>query len=70
MRNKLSDEIIKCYRYADDCARRARSERDADLRQDFLDLERGWLFLASSYKSTARISALSTELSRRKNSDW
>ncbi len=70
MRNKLNDEIIKCYRHADDCARRARRESDADLRQDFLDMERGWLFLAHSYKSTARISALSTELGRRKDRNW
>jgi hypothetical protein len=35
------------YRHAEDCARQAASQSDARYRQDFLELERQWLSLAS-----------------------
>jgi hypothetical protein len=43
------DEDLKayCYRHAEECARRAASQSDARHRQDFLELERRWLTLAT-----------------------
>jgi hypothetical protein len=37
-----------CYRHAEECARRAASQSNARLRQDYLELERRWLSLAHS----------------------
>jgi hypothetical protein len=60
MLNNLSSEIAECYRHAEDCARRAQSERDPGLRQDFLDMERRWLALARSYELTERATSSQT----------
>jgi hypothetical protein len=51
----LSEDIRECYQLAKDCAVRAKAEVDPQLRQDFLDMERRWLFLARSYEFTRRI---------------
>jgi hypothetical protein len=51
----LSEDIRECYQLAKECARRAKAEADPRLRQDFLDMERRWLFLARSYEFTRRI---------------
>ena len=53
--DRLSADIRECYQLAADCARRAKAEADPQLRQDFLDMERRWLFLARSYEFTRRI---------------
>jgi hypothetical protein len=53
--DRLREDIRECYQLADDCARRAEAEADPQLRQDFLDMERRWLFLARSYEFTRRI---------------
>jgi hypothetical protein len=57
MLNKLSNDIAECYRHADECAQKAKSERDARLRQDFFDAERRWLSLARSYEITEELTA-------------
>jgi len=46
MLNNLSEQIRDCYRHAQDCARKASEETDPNLKQDFLELEESWLFLA------------------------
>ena len=51
--DRLREDIRECYQLADDCARRA--EADPQLRQDFLDMERRWLFLARSCEFNRRI---------------
>jgi hypothetical protein len=51
----LSEDIRECYQFARDCALRAKAEADPKLRQDLLDMERRWLFLARSYEFTRRI---------------
>ncbi len=51
----ISEHIRDCYRHAEDCARRAETERDPELRKDFLDLERRWLLLARSYEFAERL---------------
>ena len=61
MLNNLSEQIRECLRHAEDCGRRAAAQTDLQLRQDFLDMERRWLFWARSYEFTARL----TDFTRR-----
>jgi hypothetical protein len=62
--NNLSKEIRECYRHAEDCALKATAHNDAQLKQDFLDLEQRWLFLARSYEFSERLTDLSDETKR------
>ena len=64
MLKNLSEEIRECYRHAEDCARKATTQLDPKLKQDFLDLERRWLFLARSYEFTQRLIECSDETTR------
>jgi hypothetical protein len=63
--NGLSKEIRECYRHAEDCALKATAHNDVQLKQDFLDLEQRWLFLARSYEFSERLTDLSDETKRR-----
>lgn len=63
--NNLNKEIRECYRHAQDCALKATAHIDAHLKQDFLDLEQRWLFLARSYEFSERLTDLSDEIKRR-----
>jgi hypothetical protein len=65
MLNNLSVEIRECYRHAHDCARQAAAQTDPQLKQDFLDTEQRWLFLARSYEFTDQLSDFSDETKRR-----
>ena len=62
--NGLSKEIRECYRHAENCALNATAHNDAQLKQDFLDLEQRWLFLARSYEFSERLTDLSDEAKR------
>ena len=57
--NNLSDEIRECYRHAEDCALKAIAQTDLQLRQDFLNLEQRWPFLARSYEFSKLLTNLS-----------
>jgi hypothetical protein len=63
--NNLSKEIRECYRHAQDCALKATAHIDVQLKQDFLDLERRWLFMARSYEFSERLTDLSDEIKPR-----
>jgi hypothetical protein len=65
MLNNLSVEIRECYRHAHDCARQAAFQTDPQLKQDFLDAEGRWLFLARSYEFTEQLGDFSGEAKRR-----
>ena len=52
MLDNLSKQIRECLRHAEYCAREAKTTSNADLRDDYLILERRWLFLARSYELT------------------
>src|SRR6516162_696460 len=67
MLNNLSEQIRDCYRHAQDCARKAAEHADPNLKQDFLELEESWLFLARSFKFNERIGDSSDEFLER---DW
>jgi hypothetical protein len=64
MLNNLSEQIRECLQHAEDCARKAAAQTDPKLKEDFLDMERRWLFLARSYEFTERISDFSAETKR------
>jgi hypothetical protein len=55
MLNNLSEQIRECLRHAEDCAQKATAHTDPQTKQDFLDLEQHWLFLARSYGFTERL---------------
>ncbi len=65
MLSKLREDIAECYQHAEECALRAKGEPDARLRQDFIDMERRWLFLACSYEFTERLTLFTNELGSR-----
>jgi hypothetical protein len=62
--NNLSKEIRECYRHAEGCALKATAHNDEQLKQDFLDLEQRWLFLARSYEFSERLTDLTDETKR------
>jgi hypothetical protein len=51
----LSEQIRECLQHAENCARQAATEPDPKLKDDFLTLQRRWLFLARSYEFTDRL---------------
>lgn len=51
---KLSGEIAECYQHAEGCAQ-AEIEPDPGLRQDFLDMEKRWLFPVRNYELTEQL---------------
>jgi hypothetical protein len=48
MLNKLPEQIRDCLQHAEYCAREAETASSAELRDDYLILERRWLSLAQS----------------------
>ena len=67
MLDKVKDEIAECHRHAADCRDKAEQATDPDMKGDLLALERSWLFLASSYELSERLSDFTDEADRRKN---
>jgi hypothetical protein len=55
MLKAIKREIEECYELARGCAEKAKAEADPQRRQEFLDMERRWLFLAHSYEFTERL---------------
>ena len=64
MLKSLSEEIRECYRHAENCARKAAAQADPKIKDDFLQLEQRWLFLARSYELTERLTDFSDEAKR------
>ena len=64
MLRNLGEEIRECLQHAEDCARKASAQTCPQLKQDFLDLEVRWLFLARSYEFTERLTDFSGETKR------
>ena len=70
MLNNLSEQISDCYRHAQDCARKAAEQTDPNLKEDFLELEDSWLFLARSLKFNERLGDSSDVMNRRKSYEF
>jgi hypothetical protein len=66
MLDKVNDEIAECHRHAAECREKAEQATDPDMKRDLLALERSWLFLASSYELSGRLSDFTDEAERRK----
>ena len=64
MLNNLSEQIRECLQHAENCARKAAAQTDSKIREDFLELEQRWLFLARSYELTERLGDFSDEAKR------
>jgi hypothetical protein len=64
--NKIKDEIAECHRHAAECREKAEQATDPDMKRDLVALERSWLFLASSYELSERLSDFTDEAERRK----
>ena len=45
-----SEQVRECLRHADDCAKRAKREPNADLRSELLETENYWLKQACMYQ--------------------
>ncbi len=61
MLSNLSEQIRECLQHAEDCARQAAAQTCPQLKEDFLNMERRWLFLARSYEFTERLANFSAE---------
>ena len=59
------EQIRVCLQHTEDRARQAAAQTCPKLKEDFLDMERRWLFLARSYELTERITDFSAETNRR-----
>ena len=55
MLNNLSEQIRDCFQHAKDCARSAAAQTHPGLRDDFLRLEKRWLYLARSMEFAERL---------------
>src|SRR4051794_6310921 len=64
MLNKVKQDIADCHRHAAECREKAEQTSDADMKRDLMALERSWLFLASSYELSERLSDFSDETER------
>ena len=65
MLQNLSEEIAECYHRAAEARERAVHAHDPAIKQDFLDMERRWMFLAHSYEVTRRFSDFTNEVKLR-----
>jgi hypothetical protein len=65
MLNNLGQQIRECLQHTEDCARQAAAQTCPKLKEDFLDMERRWMFLARSYEFTERLTDFSAETNRR-----
>ena len=64
MLSNLSEQIRECLQHAENCARKAATQTDSKIREDFLELEQRWLFLARSYEFAERLGDFSDEAKR------
>ena len=64
MLNNLTEQIRECLQHAEHCARQAAAQTNSKLKEDFLEMEQRWLFLARSYEFTERLDDFSDEAKR------
>ena len=57
------EQVRECLQHAEHCARQAAAQTNCKLKEDFLEMERRWLFLARSYEFTERLGDFSEEQS-------
>ncbi len=65
MLNKLSEQIRACLEHADHCACEAAAQpHGSPLKQDYLNLEKGWRSLAQSYQLSEQLTDYTKESRR------
>jgi hypothetical protein len=60
----LTSDIAECYRQAAECRRFADEAQDPAVRNDFRDMQRRWLALATGYEFSRRLSVFTRAISR------
>ncbi len=60
----ITDDITECYGHAAECNRRAEKAQNHAVRDDFLNMERRWLWLARNHEFAQRLSEFGQEASR------
>ena len=56
----ISVQVRECRQYAEHCAQSAQKQSDPQVRQSYLEMQRRWLSLASSYEFSERLEFLSS----------
>ncbi len=56
----ISVQVRECRQYAEHCAQNAQMQSDPQVRQSYLEMQRRWLSLASSYEFSERLEFLSS----------
>lgn len=56
----ISIQARECRRYAEQCAQSAQSQSDPQVRRSYLEMQRRWLGLASSYEFSEQLEFLSS----------
>jgi hypothetical protein len=67
MFTNLNEQASECRRHALNCASKAEIQSDPRVRQDFVQMQRRWLGLASSYEFLERLDLLSAVETKTKN---
>jgi hypothetical protein len=65
MLSSLSEHVRHCYERAEACARKAAAQCNPLRRQDYLEMERRWLWLARGYEASARVTDFYNEAKQR-----
>jgi hypothetical protein len=55
----ISIQARECRQYAEQCARSAHGQSDPQVRQSYLEMQKRWLGLASSYEFSEQLEFLS-----------
>jgi hypothetical protein len=69
MLEQFSDQVRQCYQHAVEARAKADATNDPALKADFLDAERRWLTLASSFVFSESLGDFTTERERRRKFD-
>jgi hypothetical protein len=56
----ISIQARECRQYAEQCARNAQSQSNPQVRQSYLEMQKRWLGLASSYEFSEQLEFLSS----------
>ena len=56
----ISVQVRECRQYAEHCAQNAQNQRDPQVRQSYLEMQKRWLSLACSYEFSERLDFLSS----------
>ena len=70
MLQNVGEEILECYRRADEWRRRANAATDPAKRDDCFTMEQRWLYLARSYEFCRRLADFTAYARTWKRPPW